>query len=104
AFEYLTNIPTEVVSAIDLARNYPEGQLGFAPQNPLVIAVSNSGEIARVGEAIQRVVKHGGFALGVTGKSESLLGRSASRVLSLNIPEFEAAPGVRSYLVSILAL
>ena len=103
-FESLTGIPTEVVPAIELSRFYAEKQLGFAPNNPLVIAVSNSGQVARVGEAIQRAVAHGAFALGVTGDPNSLLGRSASRVLPLDIPAFESAPGTRSYLVSLLAL
>lgn len=104
AFEALTGIPTEVVPAIELSRYYSEKQLGFAPLNPLVIAVSNSGGIARVGEAIQRAVKHGAFALGVTGKAESLLGKSVSRILPLTVPSFESAPGTRSYLVSLLSL
>lgn len=103
-FEALTGLPTEVVPALDLARYYPESQLGFAPHNPLVIAVSNSGGIARVGEAIQRAVRHGSFALGVTGNADSPLGKSVSRILPLNIPPFESAPGTRSYLVSVLAL
>ena len=103
-FEKLTGLPTEVVPAIELARYYDERQLGFAPNNPLVIAISNSGGIARVGEAVQRVVQHGGFALGVTGNKDSLLGRSASRIVHLEIPPFESAPGARSYLVSVLLL
>ena len=104
AFEQLTGIPTEVVTALDLSRYYDPKQLGFAPRNPLVIAVSNSGGVARVGEAIQRAVGAGAFALGITGQRDSLLGRSASRVLDLEIPPFESAPGVRSYLVSVLSL
>ena len=103
-FESLTGIPTEVVPAIELSRYYSEKQLGFAPQNPLVIAVSNSGGVVRVAEAIQRAVKHGAFALGVTGKPESLLGRSVTRILPLAVPPFESAPGTRSYLVALLAL
>lgn len=103
-FEALTGIPTEVVPAIELSRYYSEKQLGFAPGNPLVIAVSNSGGAARVGEAVQRAVKHGAFALGVTGKPDSLLGRSVSRVLPLCVPPFESAPGTRSYLVALLTL
>ena len=43
AFEMLTNLPCEVVPAIELSRLYSRKQLGFAPCNPLVIAVSNSG-------------------------------------------------------------
>lgn len=104
AFESLTGMRTEVVTAVELARYYPKKRLGNAPNNPLVIAVSNSGGVARVGEAVQRAVKHGAFVLGVTGKEESLLGQSASRVLKLDIPKFDSAPGVRGYLVSILVL
>lgn len=103
-FEELTNIPTEVVPAIELSRFYSKKQLGFAPNNPLVIAVSNSGSVARVGEAMQRARRHGAFTLGITGKRESLLGRSAERILDLNIPPFVSAPGTRSYLVSLMSL
>lgn len=103
-FEKLTKMPVEVVTAIELSRFYPQNQLGFAPLNPLVIAVSNSGEGARVGEAVQRAVKHNAFVLGITGNSASVLGRHASRVLPLHIPPFVSAPGIRSYVVSLIAL
>lgn len=103
-FEQLTGIQTEVVPALELSRFYPDKKLGFAPKNPLVIAVSNSGGVARVGEAIQRAVKSGAFALGVTGKRDSLLGQSVSRVLDLNVPKFESAPGIRSYMISVITL
>ena len=66
AFEMLTNLPCEVVPAIELSRLYSRKQLGFAPCNPLVIAVSNSGSVVRVAEAIQAARKHGAFALGIT--------------------------------------
>ena len=104
AFESLTGIQTEVVPAIELSRYYSASQFGFAPNNPMVIAVSNSGGIARVGEAVQRAAAHGAFALGITGKEDSLLGKSVSRILPLRIPPFESAPGTRSYLVSLMAL
>ena len=103
-FEQLTGLQIEVVPALELSRFYPDKKLGFAPKNPLVIAVSNSGGVVRVGEAIQRAVKAGAFALGVTGNRDSLLGQSVSRVLDLQVPKFESAPGVRSYLVSVLTL
>lgn len=103
-FEQLTGVQIEVVPALELSRFYPDKKLGFAPLNPLIIAVSNSGGVARVGEAIQRCVKKGAFALGVTGKRDSLLGKSVSRVLDLNVPKFESAPGIRSYLISVLTL
>lgn len=103
-FELVTDIPAEVVPTIDLARYYHPKQMGFAPANPLVIAVSNSGAVARIGEAVQYVNKHGAFSLGITGSPDSFLGKHASRILGLNIPEFEASPGVRTYMVSVMAL
>lgn len=103
-FEKLTKLPIEVVTALELSRFYPESQLGFAPLNPLVIAVSNSGDGARVGEAVQRAVKHNAFVLGVTGNPESVLGRHASKIVPLQIPPFVSAPGIRSYVVSLIAL
>ncbi len=103
-FELLTGIPTEVVSALDLARYYHPKQIGDSPNNPLVIAVSNSGGVARISEAVQFVNSCGGFTLGITGRPESPLGQNAKRVMKLDIPSFESSPGVRSYLVSVMAL
>lgn len=104
AFEMLTHIPTEVVTAIELSRLYSRDQLGFRPNNPLVIAVSNSGGVTRVGEAIQAARKHGAFALGITGKRDSLLGKSVDKIMDLHIPPFDPAPGTRSYMVSVMSL
>lgn len=104
AFEMLTNIPTEVVTALELSRLYQKKQIGFAPHNPLVIAVSNSGGVARIGEAVERMNTYGAFTLGITGNPDGVLAQKSSRVLPLNIPSFESAPGTRSYLVSVMAL
>lgn len=104
AFEMFTGIPTEVVSAIELSRFYCERHLGVDCRNPLVIAVSNSGTVARVSEAVQRARLHGCFVLGVTGNEKSPLGVNSDKVLKLDIPPFESAPGTRSYLVSLMAL
>lgn len=104
AFEALTNLPCEVVPAIELSRLYSRKQLGFAPNNPLIIAVSNSGSVVRVAEAIQAARKHGAFALGITGKRDSLLGQSVDKIMDLNIPPFESAPGTRSYMISVMSL
>lgn len=103
-FETLTGIPTEVVPALDLSRYYCKEHLGQDKGNPLVIAVSNSGNVARVSEAVQRARMHDSMTLGITGNQESELGRHAERILCTRIPPFESAPGTRSYLVSVLAL
>ena len=60
--------------------------------------------MVRVAEAIQAARKHGAFALGITGKRDSLLGQSVDKIMDLNIPPFEAAPGTRSYMVSVMSL
>lgn len=104
AFEMLTGIPTEVVPAIELSRFYCEKHLGVDCQNPLVIAVSNSGGVARLSEAVQRARLHGCYVLGVTGNLEAPLAQNSDKVLKLDIPGFESAPGTRSYMVSVMAL
>ncbi|NMD39024.1 MAG: sugar isomerase, partial [Christensenellaceae bacterium] len=63
-----------------------------------------SGQVARIGEAINRCKKAGAFTLGITGNRESVLGTSAERILKLDIPKFESAPGTRTYMVCVMAL
>lgn len=103
-FEMLTGIQAEVVTAIDFGRYYSERHMGVDCQNPLVIAVSNSGRVARISEAVQRAKFHDCFVLGITGNLTSPLAQNSDKVLKLDIPPFESAPGTRSYMVSVLAL
>lgn len=103
-FELLAGIPTEVVTSLDLARLYLPGQLGFPPLNPLVIAVSNSGAVARTSEALERATKNGARSLCITGNIDSPIAGAAEKVIKLEVPDFEPAPGTRSYLVSVLSL
>lgn len=104
AFEQLTEMSVEVVPAIELARHISFPKPGSAPNLPTMIAVSNSGQVARVFEAVKRVNQNGGFTVGITDNPASLLGQEAAKILGLDIPNFESAPGVRSYLVSLLSL
>jgi secondary thiamine-phosphate synthase enzyme len=78
--------------------------LGYAPNNPLLIGVSNSGKVARLGEAIERVNQCGAFSLGLTGDPASLVGSKSQRIVHMEIPKFESAPGTRNYMVSLMAL
>ena len=79
AFEQLTKMPIEVLPAIDVARFYPAKRCGGAPNDPLVITVSNSGKTTPLGEVCQKVIDS-------------------------SIPKFESAPGVRGFLASFEAL
>lgn len=103
-FESLTGKRTECLNALDLSRFYEKKFLGGAPHDPLVIAVSNSGKVARMGEALMRVRKYGAFVLGVTGNDQAILAQNSDRILKLDIPKYPSAPGTRSYMVSLMAL
>lgn len=103
-FELLTGIQAEVVTALDLGRYYSERHLGVDCQNPMVVAISNSGCVARVTEAVRRAKLHGCFVLGITGNMDAPLAQDSDKVLKLDIPPFESAPGTRSYMVSVMAV
>ncbi len=104
AFEQLTGLKTEAIPALELSRFTPEKLLKGSAYSPLVIVVSNSGGAARLAEAVLRCNRYGAFTLAITGKPESPLGIHAKRILPLEVPRFESAPGTRSYMVALLAL
>lgn len=104
AFRELTGMRTEVVKTVDLARYYPKKRLGGAPMSPLVIAVSNSGKVARLTEAVMRARQNGAYVLAVTGDENSPLAMNADRISKLVIPKYPSCPGTRSYAASLLAL
>lgn len=104
AFETYANVPVEVVSAINLSRHYEQKFLSDGSNSPLVIAVSSSGKVARLVEAVIRVGKLGASTLAVTKDRHSPLAKHASHVYLLDPPGFEPSPGVGSYAVSVLAL
>ena len=78
-FEQLTKMPIEVLPAIDVARFYPAKRCGGAPNDPLVITVSNSGKVSRVKEAIMRMNELGALTLGITSGKTTPLGEVCHR-------------------------
>lgn len=74
------------------------------PNTPLVLAVSSSGEVARVVEAAYAFTEEGALTLAVTAHPASRLGKACRKSLTLDLPPFIPAPGVRSYTMSLLAL
>lgn len=104
AFERYARVPVEVVTTIDLARHYERQNLSVGPNSPLIIAVSNSGTVARLDEVVQRAHDTSAFTLGITKNPESPLGRHSSRILKLAPPKFEDSPGVGSYMISLVSL
>lgn len=73
--------------------------VGESPCDPLVIAVSNSGQAARVIEAVERMRAHRALTIAITSNADSLLAKAAEKVIVPMIPEFEKSPGVRTYAV-----
>lgn len=105
AIECLTGLPTEVLPAMQLSR-YEHPDTFGKPGSTLVLAISNSGAVTRVAEAVQRASNNGCVTLAITAKSESALAKAALKRFPISIPPFAAGSGngVRSYAVSMLSL
>lgn len=99
AFERFLQIPIEVVEPLALSRYYQMKWVGESPCDPLVIAVSNSGQVTRVVEAVKRMRAHNALTVAITSNPESPLGKAAEKVIVPTIPAFESSPGIRSYAV-----
>ncbi|MEM5776263.1 MAG: SIS domain-containing protein, partial [Anaerolineaceae bacterium] len=104
AFTELAGVRAQALSAMQASRYHARRFDWQYPSNPLVLAVSNSGEVARVVEAVQHYNDCGALTVAVTGNSGSRLGQAAHRAVEVTIPPFASAPGVRSYYGSLLAL
>jgi glucosamine--fructose-6-phosphate aminotransferase (isomerizing) len=100
-----TGLPVSAMLAMEAARYLDAGVPPLAGRNRslLVVAISSSGEAARVVEATQRLRKLGALTLAVTANPDSRLGQSAERNLGIAIPSSTNAPGTRSYVASLLA-
>ena len=104
AFNQLSQIPTQAISAMQASRytaTYPRAKY---PNNPLVIAVSNSGEVARVVEATKNYCEQGALTVAITSNSTGRLAKQSDRIVQTNIPPFPPSPGVRTYVISLLTL
>ncbi len=104
AFEQIAGIPTEPMTGMQAGRYaspYFETQF---PRNPLLIAISVSGTVARTREAVNLARKQGALTVAVTANPDSPLAGAAEYLLDCTVPESVPAPGVRSYRVSLLML
>jgi glutamine---fructose-6-phosphate transaminase (isomerizing) len=100
AIESLTGLPAEPMTALQLARYAAE----FAPPSSLVLGISVSGEVSRTLEAILRARKAGAATVGLTGTPDSRIALAADRALLMPTPPFDFAPGVRTYIATLLML
>lgn len=104
AWQELGGIPTFADDAMTAARYRLNGIADGQRFRPIMVAVSNSGEVARVVEAAQRARADGAFVLAVSAGDDNRLGSCADSVLPVSSPPFAPAPGIRSYAMSLLGL
>jgi glucosamine--fructose-6-phosphate aminotransferase (isomerizing) len=101
AFEKYTQIETEALQALEFSRY----QAGSARLTTVVIAISNSGEVARTVEAARLARLKGLYVLALTGNPNSSLAKLSNSILHIDAPLRELPlPGVLSYVGALLAL
>ncbi len=100
AFEAWAGVPTESLQALEFSRYYS----AFAPQNSLVVAISNSGRIARTVEAVLQARANGQYTVAGTSALDSRIAQAAEVTLDLGYAERRFAPGTSSYVASLMVL
>ena len=104
AFESLAGLPTEPMTALQMSRY----AVDFLPQTEsganVVIGISVSGEASRTVEAMLRARRVGATTVALTGTPESRIALTGDRLLLMATPPFDFAPGVRSYVATLLML
>jgi glutamine---fructose-6-phosphate transaminase (isomerizing) len=103
-FEQLAGIPVEPMTGMQAGRYASAYFDGMFPRNPLVLAISVSGNVARTREAVILARKQGALTVAITANPDAPLAGAAEYVLDCTVPESVPAPGVRSYRVSLMML
>lgn len=101
-----TGLPTNAMVSMEASRYLDHGRPPLAGRNRglLVVAISNSGEAARLVEATTRLRHLGAITLAITANKDSRLGQAAEKQLEIPIPAAAPAPGTRSYVASLLGV
>jgi glucosamine--fructose-6-phosphate aminotransferase (isomerizing) len=100
ATELASGIPTEGLESLEFSRY----AIRTAPDDALVVAVSNSGDVARSVEALRFAGQRGLRTVGVTYNPDSRLGQAAGKLITYDYRDVGFGPGTMSYLASVLSL
>ncbi len=106
AFESLAELPAEPMTALQMSRYavdfLPQGE----PGANAVFGISVSGEVSRTLEALlcARHASRGVTTIALTGTPGSRIALAGDRLLLMTTPPFDFAPGVRSYVATLLML
>ena len=76
------------------------------PRDTLVVGISASGSTKRVAQSLERAKKFSDKVItaGLVGNTDSRVAKAADKVLSTEIPELGRAPGIRTYVASLMGL
>ena len=101
-----TGLPVNAMVSMEASRYVDNGRPPLSGRNRglLVIAISSSGEVARLIEAVQRLRALGALTVAITADNHSRLGQAAESVLNIAIPPAGTGPGARSYIASLLGV
>jgi glutamine---fructose-6-phosphate transaminase (isomerizing) len=100
AIEAWTGVGVEPLEALEFSRY----AIRTAPADALVVAVSNSGEVARTVECLDFAEQQGLRTLGITYNPDGRLASVAGEILKYDYRDVGFGPGTMSYVASILSL
>ncbi|MBI3764124.1 MAG: SIS domain-containing protein [Chloroflexi bacterium] len=109
AFEALSGVPVEPMTAMQFAR-YAAADLPEAgPRGNVVVGISVSGEVSRTVEALKLAQRAKATTIALTATPGSRMAQTAERALLVQAPPFPdppgtVTPGVRSYTSNLIAL
>ena len=104
AFQAIAGVACAPLSAQRLL-DYGGSRLRPAePSQTLVIATSASGGTERVVQAIERAKENGVLTVALTGTPNSAVMQAADRSITVELPQRERSPGIRTYQASLLGL
>ncbi len=109
AFELLTGLPTEAMTALQFGRYAADTMPRSEPGSNLVVGTSVSGEVSRTLEALLMGKKFGAKTMAMTATPTSRIGRAAEFMIDTTQPPFRDPPGmyipgVRSYVANQIGL
>jgi len=109
AFETLTGIPPDPMTALQFGRYAAEFIPQTGPKTNLVIGISVSGEVSRTLEALMMAHQNGATTLSLTATPRSRIAQAGDILAIVPSPAFPTpqevhVPGVRSFFINQIAL
>lgn len=102
-FSKTTYLPREAMRFLEYEAGYLKNKFPFTP---LIIGISASGNSPRVVEALEKVklVNNEIDTVALVGNPISKVASAAKEIISVEIPNLGASPGIRTYEASLMGL